>query len=86
MDQGLEVGRVIADQLHAQRGPGPVVQFEQRLLTEAQWGRDLDEGWAVVIPGVHEFRRYPLHDQVYRPDGIARGRDHCEVSCRRIAV
>ncbi|HTJ40586.1 MAG TPA: SPFH domain-containing protein [Kofleriaceae bacterium] len=27
----------------------------------------LDEGWAIVIPGVHEFRTYPLHDQVYRP-------------------
>jgi regulator of protease activity HflC (stomatin/prohibitin superfamily) len=27
----------------------------------------LDEGWAVVIPLVHEFRSYPLHDQVYRP-------------------
>jgi regulator of protease activity HflC (stomatin/prohibitin superfamily) len=29
----------------------------------------LDEGWAFVIPFVHEFRRYPLHDQVYRPKG-----------------
>jgi regulator of protease activity HflC (stomatin/prohibitin superfamily) len=28
----------------------------------------LDEGWAFVIPFVHEFRRYPLHDQVYRPN------------------
>jgi regulator of protease activity HflC (stomatin/prohibitin superfamily) len=27
----------------------------------------LDEGWAIVLPGVHEFRTYPLHDQVYRP-------------------
>ncbi len=27
----------------------------------------LDEGWAVVLPGIHEFRTYPLHDQVYRP-------------------
>jgi regulator of protease activity HflC (stomatin/prohibitin superfamily) len=32
----------------------------------------LDEGWAVVLPGVHEFRRYPLHDQVYRPADAAR--------------
>ncbi len=32
----------------------------------------LDEGWAVVIPGMHEFRRYPLHDQVYRPADAAR--------------
>jgi len=32
----------------------------------------LDEGWAVVIPGLHEFRRYPLHDQVYRPTDAAR--------------
>jgi regulator of protease activity HflC (stomatin/prohibitin superfamily) len=28
----------------------------------------LDEGWVVVLPGLHEFRRYPLHDQVYRPE------------------
>ncbi|HEY4178300.1 MAG TPA: SPFH domain-containing protein [Kofleriaceae bacterium] len=27
----------------------------------------LDEGWAFAIPGVHELRTYPLHDQVYRP-------------------
>jgi regulator of protease activity HflC (stomatin/prohibitin superfamily) len=27
----------------------------------------LDEGWALAIPGVHEMRTYPLHDQVYRP-------------------
>ena len=27
----------------------------------------LDEGWALAIPGIHEFRTYPLHDQVYRP-------------------
>ncbi|HMG24321.1 MAG TPA: SPFH domain-containing protein [Kofleriaceae bacterium] len=32
----------------------------------------LDEGWIVVVPGVHEFRRYPLHDQVYRPADAAR--------------
>jgi regulator of protease activity HflC (stomatin/prohibitin superfamily) len=32
----------------------------------------LDEGWTVVLPGVHEFRRYPLHDQVYRPADAAR--------------
>lgn len=31
----------------------------------------LDEGWVVVLPGLHEFRRYPLHDQVYRPDDAA---------------
>ncbi|HEX3475582.1 MAG TPA: SPFH domain-containing protein [Kofleriaceae bacterium] len=31
----------------------------------------LDEGWIVVVPGVHEFRRYPLHDQVYRPADAA---------------
>jgi regulator of protease activity HflC (stomatin/prohibitin superfamily) len=32
----------------------------------------LDEGWAFVVPGVHELRRYPLHDQVYRPADAAR--------------
>ncbi|HEX3763691.1 MAG TPA: SPFH domain-containing protein [Kofleriaceae bacterium] len=31
----------------------------------------LDEGWSIVLPGVHEFRRYPLHDQVYRPADAA---------------
>ncbi len=31
----------------------------------------LDEGWIVVVPGLHEFRRYPLHDQVYRPADAA---------------
>ena len=29
----------------------------------------LGEGWAMVIPVVHEFRRYPLRDQIYRPPG-----------------
>lgn len=32
----------------------------------------LDEGWIVVLPGLHELRRYPLHDQVYRPADAAR--------------
>jgi regulator of protease activity HflC (stomatin/prohibitin superfamily) len=32
----------------------------------------LDEGWCLVLPGVHEFRRYPLHDQVYRPASAAK--------------
>jgi regulator of protease activity HflC (stomatin/prohibitin superfamily) len=35
----------------------------------------LDEGWAFVVPGVHEFRRYPLHDQVYRPEHAARANE-----------
>ncbi|HUQ06554.1 MAG TPA: SPFH domain-containing protein [Kofleriaceae bacterium] len=26
------------------------------------------EGWAIVLPGLHEFRRYPLRDQVYRAE------------------
>jgi regulator of protease activity HflC (stomatin/prohibitin superfamily) len=29
----------------------------------------MHEGWALVVPGLHEFRRYPLRDQVYRPEG-----------------
>jgi regulator of protease activity HflC (stomatin/prohibitin superfamily) len=32
----------------------------------------LDEGWAFVLPGIHEFRTYPLHDQVYRPTDAAK--------------
>ncbi len=30
------------------------------------------EGWAWVVPFVHDFRRYPLRDQVYRPVASAR--------------
>jgi regulator of protease activity HflC (stomatin/prohibitin superfamily) len=30
------------------------------------------EGVAVVVPGVHELRRYPLQDQIYRPERSAR--------------
>ena len=26
----------------------------------------LHEGWALVLPGIHELRRYPLRDQIYR--------------------
>ena len=29
------------------------------------------EGWAFVIPVVHELRRYPLRDQLYRPERSA---------------
>jgi regulator of protease activity HflC (stomatin/prohibitin superfamily) len=29
----------------------------------------LHEGWALVLPGIHELRRLPLRDQVYRPRG-----------------
>ena len=27
----------------------------------------LHEGWALVLPGIHELRRLPLRDQIYRP-------------------
>jgi len=27
----------------------------------------LHEGWAIVVPGMHELRRFPLRDQIYRP-------------------
>ena len=30
------------------------------------------EGWAWVVPGVHELRRFPLRDQIYRPHNSAR--------------
>ena len=34
----------------------------------------LHEGWAVVLPGIHELRRLPLRDQIYRPSrGDGRG-------------
>jgi regulator of protease activity HflC (stomatin/prohibitin superfamily) len=32
----------------------------------------LDEGWVVVLPLVHDFRRYPLRDQVYSPKQSSR--------------
>ena len=28
---------------------------------------DVGDGWAIVIPGLHELRRYSTRDQVYRP-------------------
>jgi regulator of protease activity HflC (stomatin/prohibitin superfamily) len=28
----------------------------------------LHEGWAIVLPGVHELRRFPLRDQIYGPE------------------
>src|SRR5438477_9185716 len=30
------------------------------------------EGAVMVIPGLHDFRRYSLSDQIYRPTGAAR--------------
>jgi regulator of protease activity HflC (stomatin/prohibitin superfamily) len=34
----------------------------------------LGEGWALVVPGVHRLRVYPLRDQTYRPARSARAR------------
>jgi regulator of protease activity HflC (stomatin/prohibitin superfamily) len=31
----------------------------------------IHEGWALVLPGIHELRRFPLRDQIYRPDRSA---------------
>jgi regulator of protease activity HflC (stomatin/prohibitin superfamily) len=28
----------------------------------------LREGWALVLPAIHELRRFPLRDQIYRPE------------------
>jgi regulator of protease activity HflC (stomatin/prohibitin superfamily) len=28
----------------------------------------LHEGWAIVLPGLHDLRRFPLRDQIYRPE------------------
>jgi regulator of protease activity HflC (stomatin/prohibitin superfamily) len=30
------------------------------------------EGWALVLPGIHELRRFPLRDQIYRPTRSAK--------------
>jgi regulator of protease activity HflC (stomatin/prohibitin superfamily) len=32
----------------------------------------LHEGWALVLPGIHELRRFPLRDQIYKPDRSSR--------------
>jgi regulator of protease activity HflC (stomatin/prohibitin superfamily) len=32
----------------------------------------LQEGWVIVLPLVHEFRRYPLRDQLYSPKQSAK--------------
>jgi regulator of protease activity HflC (stomatin/prohibitin superfamily) len=32
----------------------------------------LHEGWALCLPAVHELRRFPLRDQIYRPARSAR--------------
>jgi regulator of protease activity HflC (stomatin/prohibitin superfamily) len=32
----------------------------------------IHEGWAWVVPGIHELRRFPLRDQIYRPQHSAR--------------
>ncbi|BAL22554.1 prohibitin family protein [Azoarcus sp. KH32C] len=31
--------------------------------------REVREGAVVVIPGLHELRRFPLRDQIYKPEG-----------------
>ncbi len=41
--QGLDVGGVVAKQLHAQGGPGSVVQLEETLLADHGRRRQLDE-------------------------------------------
>jgi regulator of protease activity HflC (stomatin/prohibitin superfamily) len=32
----------------------------------------IHEGWALVLPGIHELRRFPLRDQIYHPERSAR--------------
>jgi regulator of protease activity HflC (stomatin/prohibitin superfamily) len=32
----------------------------------------LHEGWALSLPAIHELRRFPLRDQIYRPQRSAR--------------
>src|SRR6516165_4979321 len=44
--QGLELGGIVAQQLHAHGGPGPVVQLEQGLLADDERCGQLDERWA----------------------------------------
>ncbi|HEX2569719.1 MAG TPA: SPFH domain-containing protein [Polyangia bacterium] len=34
--------------------------------------RLISEGWVVVLPGLHELRRYSLREQIYRPTRSAR--------------
>ena len=46
----------------------------------------LGEGPAMVLPLLHELRRYPLRDQVYRPADSARAEGAGAVPDRRGAV
>jgi regulator of protease activity HflC (stomatin/prohibitin superfamily) len=49
--------------------PGEVGVRVNRLTGHASM---IHEGWALVLPGIHELRRYPLRDQIYRPVQSAR--------------
>jgi regulator of protease activity HflC (stomatin/prohibitin superfamily) len=35
----------------------------------------LEEGWALTVPGIHRLRRFPMRDQVYRPSQSQRAGD-----------
>ena len=52
--------------------------------------RQIREGWAWVVPRVHELRRFPLRDQIYRPQNSARATgetpSHPELADRRCAA
>lgn len=50
-------------------GRGEVVLRSNQLTGEASLHR---EGSLLVLPGLHETRRYPLRDQVYRPTASAK--------------
>jgi regulator of protease activity HflC (stomatin/prohibitin superfamily) len=65
---GLGVGFVVMKPIRT-INPGEVGVRINRLT--GQIGR-LHEGWALVLPGVHELRRLPLRDQIYRPTRSAR--------------
>ena len=49
--------------------PGEVGVRVNRLTGQVS---QVHEGWALVLPGLHELRRFPLRDQIYRPMRSAR--------------
>lgn len=69
--------RVLAILILAGAGFGFVVMKPLRSINPGEVGvrvnritgrvSQLHDGWALVLPGIHELRLFPLRDQIYRP-------------------
>ncbi|MDB4970995.1 MAG: spfh domain / band 7 family protein [Myxococcales bacterium] len=68
MLMGLTVGFVYMKPIRT-INPGEVGVRVNRLT--GHMGQ-IHEGWAWVVPGIHDLRRFPLRDQIYRPRTSAR--------------